>query len=683
MGSFPKFSAKIGIGAKLGVLIGIGLLLVGVMIAGEHFSSRYVASLVAAANDQQSVVHESVMTKVMLQTIQIVGRDIRKAQTTKDVEVQLIQLQKVANEAQDKMRRLEMSGGATDPHSKLVEIRELTVGYVMALREIAAKQTEILSLFKMLDEAESKWVVSFNRLVNSDTFSFLPNGPLIEGLVNEAGSAFKDARIAAWRYFMLSEPGQVARINGAADQAVEKLGYARRDLSDAKIVELVETLRTFVSEYVATLKAVSDAINSQVEIQQSRANTAETVARKLLDDVVIAAAQISNDASAKAIAGAELSERLRFGAGAIVAVLFVGIAIFASRAIGRPIRQIGDVLRALAGGDTAIQIPYLNRGDEIGDTARAASVFKDSLTRMSEIEHEQKDAETRTRAGRKTEMDRLADTFEQMIGEVVNSVSTTSIQLETFASTLTRAADTTKQLAATVASSANQASANVQVVSDATEEISASAGEISRQSQASNQLAQKAVRQAESTDGRMTDLIDASSHIGEVVSLISAIAGQTNLLALNATIEAARAGEYGRGFAVVASEVKALAKQTTNATEEITAHVAGIQSASQDSVSALKEIRATIGQLAEIAAAVAVSVDQQDSTTHDISRNLKQVAQGTSLVATNILNVNNRATEAEVASTSVLASAQTLASQSKKLRVGAQNFLTTVRSADR
>src|SRR5207253_10906343 len=135
---------------------------------------------------------------------------------------------------------------------------------------------------------------------------------------------------------------------------------------------------------------------------------------------------------------------------------------------------------------------------------------------------------------------------------------------------------------------------------------------------------------------RITELSSAASRIGDVVKMITAIAEQTNLLALNATIEAARAGEAGRGFAVVASEVKALASQTAKATDEIGTQIAAMQTATQDSVGAIKEIGGTIGRIAEIATTIAAAVEEQGATTQEIARNVQQAAHGTSEVAGSI-----------------------------------------------
>jgi methyl-accepting chemotaxis protein len=189
----------------------------------------------------------------------------------------------------------------------------------------------------------------------------------------------------------------------------------------------------------------------------------------------------------------------------------------------------------------------------------------------------------------------LADRFEGAVGEIITTVSNASTELEASASSLTGNAARSQTLATTVAAASEEASTNVHSVAAATEELSSSVTEISRQVQESARMASEAVGQARSTTERVSELSKAASRIGDVVELINTIAGQTNLLALNATIEAARAGEAGRGFAVVASEVKALAEQTAKATGEIGQQVSGIQAATQDSVSAIKDISGTSG----------------------------------------------------------------------------------------
>jgi hypothetical protein len=325
------------------------------MIASEHFSSRFVAGLVATADKQQSIMHESIMTEVMMQTAQIAGRELRRAQTPDQVDALLAQLQKVSDQAQQKIIALQLLASTDTTRKKLEHINGLTLDYVTALRDIGALQTQILSLFKKLDDAEIYWTRAFHQLVNSDAFALMPNVTLVETLINEASSAFKDARTATWRYFVLSEPSQVARITGAADQAVEKLTYARRDVRDPKVIEAIEQLRQVVPEYVSVLKTITGAINGQIEIQKNRASTAENTARQLLDDVARTATEFSDQATRDAIAGANQAEKLRIGLGTIMTILFLGIALFASRTIGRPIQQIGSVLLQLARGRTDLR----------------------------------------------------------------------------------------------------------------------------------------------------------------------------------------------------------------------------------------------------------------------------------------------------------------------------------------
>jgi methyl-accepting chemotaxis protein len=502
-----------------------------------------------------------------------------------------------------------------------------------------------------------------------------------DSLIREAESAFKDARTAAWRYFVLSESSQVLRISGAADLATRKLGFARRDVTNDVVARGIDGLSAIVPEYIGTLKSITDTIDLQNRIQAEQIGPAEAAARLLLDRAIAVSTELSDRATRDAAAGVAHANRIRLAVGLAVTLLLIGTAMFAAIAIGKPIRRIGEVLMRLANGNTSVVIPYTDRGDEIGDTARVAGIFKDNLLRIGTIEAEQKSTEQRQLAERKSAMLALADTFEATIGEIVNAVSSTSAELQTAASTLTQTAEVTQELTVVVASAAEQASSNVRAVSQSADEISASTGEISRQVHESRDIAGQAVQQAQVTDRRITDLLDAASRIGDVVNLISAVAAQTNLLALNATIEAARAGEAGRGFAVVASEVKVLAQRTAEATKEITAQIAGIQTATRDSASALQDIGGTIGRLAEIAAAIAGAVEEQHATTQEISESVRQAAKGTSQVASSILDVNNGAAKTGAASGHVLSSARLLAAESAKLRLEAGKFLQTVRAA--
>jgi methyl-accepting chemotaxis protein len=314
--------------------------------------------------------------------------------------------------------------------------------------------------------------------------------------------------------------------------------------------------------------------------------------------------------------------------------------------------------------------------------ASAVEEFKlQAIAKAERDAAEQEEKNQATAAMRRSELQRFADDFESAVGAIVSNVATSANELESAAGMLTRTADTTQGLSATVASASEEASSNVQSVASATEELSASVEEIGRQVRESSVIAEGAVKQAEETDMRIGKLSRAAQQIGDVVKLINAIAEQTNLLALNATIEAARAGDAGRGFAVVASEVKSLANQTAKATEEISSHILGMQEATNESVTAIKEIGETIGQVSHIAGRIASSVEQQSSATQEIARSVQSVAASTQDVASNIVQVNRGATETGAASGQLLNSAQTLSTESARLRQELERFMANVRAA--
>ena len=364
----------------------------------------------------------------------------------------------------------------------------------------------------------------------------------------------------------------------------------------------------------------------------------------------------------------------------LIAFVVLGAGFFIGRSVSKPLSAMRAAMIDLATGNFAVVLPGLGRADEIGEIAQAVETFKVNAQKKARDEVEANIKRDQVAAQqRKADMIKLADAFESAVGEIIETVSSASTELEASASTLTSTAERSQELATMVAAASEEASTNVQSVASATEEMASSVNEISRQVQESARMAGEAVDQARTTNDRVSELSKAAA--GDVVELINTIAGQTNLLALNATIEAARAGESGRGFAVVASEVKALAEQTAKATGEIGQQISGIQAATQESVNAIKEISGTIQKLSEISSAIAAAVEEQGAATQEISRNVQQAAQGTMQVSSNITDVQRGASETGSASSQVLSAAQSLSGDSNRLKLEVGKFLNSVRAA--
>ena len=365
----------------------------------------------------------------------------------------------------------------------------------------------------------------------------------------------------------------------------------------------------------------------------------------------------------------------------IISVMTGAIAAFlTAQSIIKPVNNIRLCMERLTSGDLSIEIPGIERSDELGEMAKSVQIFKDNLNRVKDLEARQAMEKQRAEKERQMALSKMAESLGAQVGGVVQNVTSAVTQLQTSAQRMALSATETSAKATSVASAATEASTNVQTVASATEELSASINEISTQVAKSQVVAERADNEARKTTFLIEKLEGDVTSIGEIVNLINDIASQTNLLALNATIEAARAGNAGKGFAVVASEVKNLANQTGRATDEIAAKIAAVQEGTSNAVKAISSITLVINEMSAIGGSVAASVQQQTAATSEIARNVDQAAMGTQDVSKNISIVEAAASETGNAAHQISHAAEDLSQQATLLNKQMSNFIDQVQN---
>ncbi|MCW2238722.1 methyl-accepting chemotaxis protein [Azospirillum canadense] len=327
------------------------------------------------------------------------------------------------------------------------------------------------------------------------------------------------------------------------------------------------------------------------------------------------------------------------GIGALALLLVCGVLFMIVRGVTRPIVTMTTIMDELAAGRTDVVVPALHRQDEVGRMAASVQTFRENALAKLRLEADQIRMRDESEQQRRRALASVADNFDAEVGHLLSAVNSTAVEMSAAIGAVADGAGDNAELSRTVASAADEVTASVETVASAVEELAASIREISTQAQASYSASDSANRRIDETVNRMKKLVGDSAKIGDVLTLISSIAGQTNLLALNATIEAARAGEAGKGFAVVATEVKNLAGQTAKATEEISSLIGAIQTSSNGAASEIDEITKVVTTLNEISASIAAAVEQQNSATVEISRAVQQAAHGTERLRENIEGV--------------------------------------------
>jgi len=676
------FRFKLRIATKLGLAGGVALLTVGAIALNQSWDRQARAALGAEADNADTVRVATLTAAVATRRVVIMGRDIRLAMSEGEVDEVLKRAGAFGAEGVKALESAAAAAATGHGRQRLELAKDVTRKYVAAVGEVAAVRKEVLGLQARLSELGRSWSTDMEALLASPELAALPNAAEVTHALERADFFSANGRVSVWAYFVRGTKDSGSRINGAIQNNIKFLKEARALTSDSRVAPKIDAFLTFAPHYQETIDQILKSGDRMVAVVRDRADPLRLELDKLLDetasDLSVQAAEIQTRIDAQE----SRSRTIGLLLDAVVVLVLIGSMVFSYFGISRPVARLNGAMEKMAKGELDIEVPGAGRGDEIGDMAKTITVIRENAAAEALRKEEEAKQEEVARAGRRrANTQSLADKFETAVGVIVETVSSAATELEASAGTLTKSAETTQQLTTIVAGASEEASTNVQSVASATEEMAGSISEISRQVLESSRIAGDAVKQAEKTDARITALSEAAGRIGDVVKLITAIAEQTNLLALNATIEAARAGEAGKGFAVVAQEVKALASQTAKATDEIGTQIKGMQAATHESVSAIKEIGGTIGRISEIAATIAAAVEQQGAATKEIARNVQQAAQGTTQVATNITDVNRGAAETGAASGQVLNSARSLASESNRLKLEMTKFLETVRAA--
>ena len=464
---------------------------------------------------------------------------------------------------------------------------------------------------------------------------------------------------------------------------LHKLAETAEDKEDAKTLdELFKTWfhLAFDDEQLFdtrrdTLAAKKHAATA-IETIENEADGIAATLNKIADQ-----ADAISDGADEAAANAVSKAFLTIAAAVAATIVFVGLMIaLVLRTITRPIKAITIAMRSLAGGDSAVEIPGLDRSDEIGDMAGAVCVFKENAIEKARLQVEQRQAKEEADKEKNDALITLAASLETNVGHLVERVKAAAAEMQDTAESMSSTAAQTSQQSTAVASATEEAATNVQTVASAAEELSTSIREIADQVGKSSQISADAVLQSRETISQVAQLTTSAQSIGDVVGLISDIAEQTNLLALNATIEAARAGDAGKGFAVVAAEVKTLATQTATATNQIGQQIESMQTVTEATAKDIQRIGETINSIDEISTSIAASIEEQNVSTQEISRSVQEAAAGTRDVTQNITGVSQAAELTGDAASQVLRAAGQLSLQSNELQSEIDSFVKAIRA---
>ncbi len=518
--------------------------------------------------------------------------------------------------------------------------------------------------------------IALERLQDED--SRVTHGASAIAALNSLNIALLQEEGALDGYIVSIDPDLKAVFEGPARAAVNRA------------LDSVTTLAAFLPGLGREIGALGDLVGAWREraaidllalARQPSTQDARDAFHRSLSAIVDAAQWEIATAQRNKLRAAALFSSVAWAGAALALAAALGAGWWLTATVQRPLRRLTRLVEVLTGGDFDRPVTELDRRDEIGAIARAIETLRQHGLETRRLEAERAQARSLATQERRNVLVTVAGGFESEVGTIVEAVATAAAGVEREAQTVAVSYERTLSQSAAAAAISAASTVSVDRVAESVRALSASIHEVSTQVAGSNAMTRAAVLEAEDANRVVASLSGSVRTIGDVVTLISTIAGQTNLLALNATIEAARAGDAGKGFAVVAGEVKVLADQTARATDEIQSRVADIQRSASTAVRAIRGIAATIDGIDTIAATVAAAMDAQATVAREIAGKVEQVAGGSEDVSRNMEGVMASARSSGSASERLLVAARRLAADADRMRREVDAFVERIRAA--
>ncbi|NJL50518.1 MAG: HAMP domain-containing protein, partial [Blastochloris sp.] len=417
------------IGAKLALTSALGVLIVGALVINNRISNTHIRDLADDSNDAAFVLAETKDTEASIRNMRLAARDIRLSNSNDEVEKLIGAMQAEISTAREHLKSADSKSRLPANKERLAKTISLLDPYLNGNREVAGFRREILEQRDKLIALAREWDKGKAAVRDLVSKTGAQKAELLL-LLEQADSSSKDGRLAAWRFQATGETALQARAEQSMTQAVSLANTIAQQAADERITTAVKALEVVGADTVKAVKALVGAQAAQNDLYAQRVRPLAREMEALLAATEQGAKARADEISRETDAAISQSGTLSLIFGGLVVVVLVGSTVFGMVSIAKPIRRIAGVLEKLAAGDKSVDIPFTSRGDEVGETARAANIFKDNLIRMDQMAAEQKAAEARAAAEKKQAMHQLADSFERAVGGIIGAVSSAAGQLQ-------------------------------------------------------------------------------------------------------------------------------------------------------------------------------------------------------------------------------------------------------------